>query len=154
MLDFEELQEASRLLGLPAGDDFVTDVLSQYDRNGDGVVSFEEYRTYVRRTERAMREAFARLDLDGKGHATPEGVLAELHRIGIKARWQDARRMVQLVDADGDGRAVGAHARDEGLGGVDRVHGFVGRGRELVGPRFELVDEFRDLVVGICCCSL
>jgi len=104
MLDFEELQEASRLLGLPAGDDFVTDVLSQYDRNGDGVVSFEEYRTYVRRTERAMREAFARLDLDGKGHATPEGVLAELHRIGIKARWQDARRMVQLVDADGDGR--------------------------------------------------
>jgi solute carrier family 25 phosphate transporter 23/24/25/41 len=82
----------------------VTDVLSQYDQNGDGVVSFEEYRTYVRRTERAMREAFARLDLDGRGHATPEGVLTELHRIGIKARWQDAHRMVQLIDADGDGR--------------------------------------------------
>ena len=103
-LDFEELQEASRLLGLPAGDDFVTDILSQYDQDGDGVVSFAEYRTYVRRTERAMREAFARLDLDGRGHATPEGILAELRRIGIKARRRDARRMVELIDANGDGR--------------------------------------------------
>ena len=49
---------------------------------------------------------------------------------------------------------ISAHARDEGLRRVDCVHRLVRRGRELVGPRFELVDEFRDLVVGICCRSL
>jgi hypothetical protein len=43
--------------------------------------------------------------------------------------------------------AVGAHARYQSFGRVDRVHRFVRGGRELISSRFELINKFRHLVV-------
>lgn len=103
-LDFEEIQEAARLLGLPGGDDYTSEVLAQFDRDGDGYISFLEYKGYIRRQERAMNNAFRRLDAASRGHFSAADLLAELRRIGIKARPRDARRMVQLIDENNDGR--------------------------------------------------
>ena len=110
-LDFEEIQEAAQLLGLPGGDDYTSEVLAQFDRDGDGYISFGEYKRYIRRQERAMLRAFRRLDAASRGHFSAEDLLAELRRIGIKARPRDARRMVQLIDEDNDGRVSAVEFR-------------------------------------------
>jgi len=46
-IDASELQSALMKLGLPSSDDYVTEVMLQYDDDRDGVISFKEYHAYV-----------------------------------------------------------------------------------------------------------
>ncbi|PRW34020.1 calcium-binding mitochondrial carrier S -3-like [Chlorella sorokiniana] len=102
-LSVEEVQVALKKLGLPAGARFVQDLLSQYDRDGDQQIEFEEFRRYVQSKERRMRAVFDSIDRDGDGQLS----VAEVHRaaaaLGISVAPEDSQRMVELLDTDKDG---------------------------------------------------
>lgn len=45
-------------LGLPPTNNYLSELLRQYDRDGDGTVDYGEFKAYVLRKEAAMQRAF------------------------------------------------------------------------------------------------
>ena len=66
-------QAALRRLGLPArSQDYLRDLLQQYDRDGDGRIDWAEFHAYVARKERVVQRTFAKLDADGSGEISAD----------------------------------------------------------------------------------
>ena len=61
------LQGALSQLGLPCSRDYLSDMLTQYDENHDGLVDYTEFQHYVKRRRFAMERAFDKLDTDKSG---------------------------------------------------------------------------------------
>lgn len=99
-LSVDELKAAFMELGLPATDEYLHVVMTQYDSDADQTISFAEFRNYVKSNEHNMRAAFARLDENASGSITSEEVLAVLQKYGLPAKKADADRMIALLDKD------------------------------------------------------
>ena len=66
-------QAGLRRLGLPArSQDYLRELLQQYDRNGDGHIDWAEYHAYVARKERVVQRTFQKLDADGSGEISAD----------------------------------------------------------------------------------
>ena len=71
-------QEALRRLGLPArSQDYMADLLKQYDRDGDGRIDWGEFHAYVARKERVVKRTFRQLDADGSGNISPDELVSK-----------------------------------------------------------------------------
>lgn len=70
------LQVALNSLGLPATDAYVDTIIQQYDRDANGLVEFEEFRTYVAEREHDMWRTFQSLDRDKSGEVLLDNMLA------------------------------------------------------------------------------
>ena len=54
-------------LGLPQTEQYVEQLLKQYDGNGDSQVDWAEFRAYVQSKEKKIRHAFHQIDTDNSG---------------------------------------------------------------------------------------
>ena len=106
-----ELQAGMLVLGLPSSDDFVADVMRNYDLDGDGSISFEEFSRYIRSKERVIIKAFSAMDASGQGYLTEKEIVRAVQQMGINASARDAKRMIQLLDQNGDGTVSYAEFR-------------------------------------------
>lgn len=95
--------DAPPRFGLPSGDDFVADVLSQYDADADAAISLAEFTAYVRKKDKQMREVFKSLDVDATGELGAAEVVRAMRRLGIGATEADGAKMVRLLDSNRDG---------------------------------------------------
>lgn len=103
-LEVAEVQAALLHLGLPAGAGYMGDLLSQYDRDKDRSITFEEFSRYVQSKESRLRAVFAAIDADGDGQLTADEVHAAAKALGLHVAPSEAERMVALLDTDADGR--------------------------------------------------
>ena len=106
-----ELQAGMLSLGLPSSDDFVSDVMRNYDLDRDGSISFDEFSRYVRTKERVIIKAFSAMDASGQGFLTETEIIRAVNAMGINATAKDARRMIRLLDQNGDGTVSYAEFR-------------------------------------------
>ena len=54
-------------MGLPQTDQYVKQLLKQYDGNGDKKIDFAEFKAYVVAKEKRVQHAFSQIDTDGSG---------------------------------------------------------------------------------------
>jgi|AntAceMinimDraft_11_1070367.scaffolds.fasta_scaffold86927_1 hypothetical protein len=74
-IDSDKIASACVALGLPGGDDYVNELMMQYDLDGDGVISFAEFGACSRRREKSVRRAWGQLAT--YAHATTETAAGE-----------------------------------------------------------------------------
>ena len=103
-IDEEEIREGLKHLGLPSGDDYVSDLLGGgLDVDKSKTVTKAEFVEYVKSKEKEMLKVFNDLDKDGSGTITGDEVVESMRRMGIDASDADGARMVELLDENKDG---------------------------------------------------
>lgn len=99
-----ELKNALERLGLPVSPDYVDVLMAQFDTNGDGQVDSSEFQNYIAMQEKSILEAFSELDANQNGEVDDEELLRAMRKVGHDIGPEDAERMIQLLDRDGDGQ--------------------------------------------------
>lgn len=109
----KELSDSLQNLGIHISDTDLVQMIDKIDVNGDGYVDIDEfgalYQTLVvgdqRDEEADMREAFSVFDQNGDGFITVEELRSVLSSLGMKEgrTVEDCKKMIEKVDADGDG---------------------------------------------------
>lgn len=80
------------------------DVLKQADKSSstEQRLSFDAYKKHVHACTERCWKAFNQLDVDQSGYITEDNLLCALKQMGMKPKPEDARRMIQLLDANCD----------------------------------------------------
>ncbi|KAK9838222.1 hypothetical protein WJX84_010632 [Apatococcus fuscideae] len=91
-------------MGLPCSEDYLREMMNQYDEDHDGTVDFMEFQHYVHHRRRNMRAAFEEMDFHHTGTIDADDLLEDLKKAGLPARPEDAKKMIDLLDRDHDGR--------------------------------------------------
>jgi Ca2+-binding EF-hand superfamily protein len=63
-------QAAFVRLGLPCSEEYVAEMMAQYDENRDSLIDWPEFKKYVGKREKDIRKAFKQLDKDASGEVT------------------------------------------------------------------------------------
>ncbi|XP_042027618.1 calmodulin-like protein 3 [Salvia splendens] len=90
--------------------DELAEVIARVDVNGDANVSIDEFSTLYqtimdeRNEDEDMKEAFDVFDRNGDGFISVEEVSSVLASLGQGRGAEECEKMIEKVDADGDGR--------------------------------------------------
>lgn len=93
-----------------ASDSQVQAAMKQMDRNGDGEISFSEFKKvmesqfYRKYTNDEIRGVFNHFDRDNSGFITADELRLALSKIGKTFRNEEIERMIRAIDKDNDGR--------------------------------------------------
>ena len=86
------------------------DMISEVDRDGNGIIDFPEFLTMMGRqmndkdTEEEIRNAFRVFDKDGNGYISPAELRQVMLNLGERLSDEVIDEMVQDADIDGDGQ--------------------------------------------------
>jgi solute carrier family 25 phosphate transporter 23/24/25/41 len=83
---------------LPARIKYANELLSRCDTSNDGVVDFEEFRTYVNDKENELWHLFQVLDKSGEGQLNPSDLQIALKRAGMDICVEDVETFMELMD--------------------------------------------------------
>jgi len=110
-IDSEELREVMRSLHVGGPGASVADVMARADTDGDGSISFDEFKTLVcplyDASGAALRKIFSLFDEDGSGYIDSKelGVMLSKLGLGKDADTQEAlSRVFATADLDGNGK--------------------------------------------------
>jgi len=103
----EELGSVLRALGYSPSESDIEKVLSRFDADASGDLSFEEYlalmAVWVEEDETQILEAFKVFDKSGDGFVTIAELKRALCRFGEKFTEDEAEEFFELIDANRDG---------------------------------------------------
>lgn len=110
-LDFKELREALKAMGLDVSSQQAAGILARYDTNRSGVLSLDEFSTLVGRLREVqaesisteMRQAFARFDRNRSGKLDYKELREALKAMGLEVGSEEATRILQEYDTDRSG---------------------------------------------------
>ncbi|KAI8081687.1 mitochondrial carrier domain-containing protein [Halteromyces radiatus] len=88
---------------LPARTKFVNELLAQCDTSQDGVVDYDEFKTYVHEKEEELWQLFQRMDTRGDGSLLPSDLAMALQEAGITITQEELMNFMQWMDLDGNG---------------------------------------------------
>ncbi|KAI4320292.1 hypothetical protein MLD38_033788 [Melastoma candidum] len=85
--------------------------MEEIDKDGDGYIDIDEFTDLIlsskgchgEGSEEELRDAFDLYDLDGNGVITASELHSVMRKLGHKCTLSDCRKMIGLVDRDGDG---------------------------------------------------
>ncbi|RNA20017.1 calmodulin [Brachionus plicatilis] len=106
----KELRDVFRALEINASESQVQAAMKQMDRNGDGEISFSEFKRvmevqfYRKYTNDEIRCIFDHFDRDNSGFITADELREALSKIGKTFRNEEIERMIKAIDKDNDGR--------------------------------------------------
>uniref|UniRef100_A0A7C9DFS2 2-alkenal reductase (NAD(P)(+)) n=1 Tax=Opuntia streptacantha TaxID=393608 RepID=A0A7C9DFS2_OPUST len=104
-----ELRSLMQALGSETSAEEVKRMMAEMDSDGDGFVDLAEFAEFHARSggnagsTNELMEAFNLYDKDGNGLISASELHAVLKSLGEKCSIKDCHRMIQSVDADGDG---------------------------------------------------
>ncbi|XP_075934367.1 centrin-3 isoform X2 [Anarhichas minor] len=108
-IDYHELKVAMRALGFEVKKVDVLKILKDYDREGNGKISFEDFNEVV--TDRILErdpteeitKAFKLFDDDESGKISLRNLRRVARELGENVSDEELRSMIDEFDADGDG---------------------------------------------------
>ncbi|GBG74192.1 hypothetical protein CBR_g17904 [Chara braunii] len=104
-----ELGEMLRSLGDEATDEDLAFMIQEVDKNGDGVIDWDEFVSLntvdARQRERELRAAFGIFDQDKNGVISVQELYDVLHRLDYNCSItiEEVEEMIRKVDSNGDG---------------------------------------------------
>ncbi|XP_041042187.1 centrin-3 isoform X2 [Carcharodon carcharias] len=111
-IDYHELKVAMRALGFDVKKADVLKILRDYDRNGTGKISFEDFNEVVtdwildRDPQEEMLKAFKLFDDDDSGKINLRNLRRVARELGENMTDDELRAMIDEFDKDGDGESV------------------------------------------------
>ncbi|KAK8958873.1 putative calcium-binding protein CML18 [Platanthera guangdongensis] len=104
-----ELGKVVRALSADVSDEGLRSMIQEMDADHDGVVDLEEFASFIRagdvpgRGDADLKDAFDMYDVDGNGLISKSELHLVLKKLGEGCSVADCSRMIEVVDADGDG---------------------------------------------------
>ncbi|KAL2896004.1 putative calcium-binding protein CML18 [Bienertia sinuspersici] len=104
-----ELKSLLQALGTETSSEEVAKMMAEMDIDGDGYVDLSEFSEFHAGSggnvgsTKELREAFNLYDKDGNGKISARELYDVLKSLGEKCSLKDCKKMIQSVDADGDG---------------------------------------------------
>lgn len=108
-IDYHELKVAMRALGFEVKKVDVLKILKDYDRDGKGKLTFEDFREVVadrilaRDPKEEVMKAFKLFDDDESGTITLRNLRRVARELGENIGEEELRSMIDVFDTDGDG---------------------------------------------------
>ncbi|KAK9683117.1 hypothetical protein RND81_10G117800 [Saponaria officinalis] len=110
LISAAELRQLLKSLGTSTTEEEVAAMMSEMDNDGDGFVDLAEFTAFHAASggihgvsTKELRDTFSMFDKDGNGRISARELHAVLKSLGEKVTVKDCSRMIQSVDADGDG---------------------------------------------------
>ncbi|KAI9033778.1 mitochondrial carrier domain-containing protein [Phycomyces nitens] len=104
VLDSEAIQKGFTIMThLPARTKYVNELLDRCDTSHDGLVDYDEFKTYVTDKERELWDLFGKIDQRGDGRLRPSDMENALRGAGIEISKEEFSHFIQLMDLDGNG---------------------------------------------------
>ncbi|XP_074306288.1 putative calcium-binding protein CML18 [Silene latifolia] len=109
LISATELRGLLHSLGSKTTTEEVAAMMAEMDKDGDGYVDLTEFAAFHAASggnvgsTTELREAFSMFDKDGNGRISARELHAVLKSLGEKCSLKDCSKMIQSVDADGDG---------------------------------------------------
>lgn len=99
LLDSKAIQQGfTSMTHLPARTKYANELLSRCDTSHDGLVDFEEFKTYVNDKENELWSLFKKLDRSGEGQLDPTDLEIALKRAGMEIEEDDVIDFMRLMD--------------------------------------------------------
>ncbi|KAG0823044.1 hypothetical protein G6F18_011496 [Rhizopus arrhizus] len=92
-----------KLTHLPAHTRYVTDLLAKCDTAHDGVIYFQEFRSYVLEKEKELWSSFSEINQSSDFKLRPKDLKNALEAAGIHVTNDDITEFVQCIDTEGNG---------------------------------------------------
>nr|XP_057913402.1 centrin-3 isoform X1 [Doryrhamphus excisus] len=108
-IDYHELKVSMRALGLEVKKVDVLQILKDYDREGNGKITFDDFNEVVtelileRDPKEEVMKAFRLFDDDESGKISLRNLRRVAREIGENTSEEELRNMIDAFDADGDG---------------------------------------------------
>ncbi|XP_068606803.1 mitochondrial adenyl nucleotide antiporter SLC25A24-A-like [Brachionichthys hirsutus] len=99
-IDSNELREW--LAGRGLSRDSIERIMEAGDTNQDGILDFEEFMQYLHTNEKQLKSAFASVDKNEDGKVDASEIQHSLRSIGVNISLQDAAKILQRMDKDGN----------------------------------------------------
>lgn len=71
-------------MGLPCSEDYLREMMNQYDEDHDGTVDFQEFQHYVHHRRRSMRAAFEEMDFHHTGTIDADDLVSSPQGLGVE----------------------------------------------------------------------
>lgn len=106
-----ELGTALRLLGLNPTEKEIQDLIDEIDKNGNGMIEFDEFMAFLKKSYKKpdevktdLKKAFQVFDLNGDGFISREELQKVLTKMGEKLTDKEVDEMMKKADKNGDGK--------------------------------------------------
>ena len=100
-IDKVELAQALQELNVQVTEEEITTILSEYDEDGSGELSFDEFRAIF--GEAKLRSVFREMDVDNSGNISVDELGGALSALGYKLSQREIRSILRQVDSDASG---------------------------------------------------
>uniref|UniRef100_A0A7S4DNY2 EF-hand domain-containing protein n=1 Tax=Lotharella globosa TaxID=91324 RepID=A0A7S4DNY2_9EUKA len=98
LLDEEALMRGLKQMCLPCSRQNARELIDAADADGDGKISFRDFKSYVFDRERAIRETFNTLDKSDAGNLNPGDLLRAINLLGIDATKNDVEELIKRTN--------------------------------------------------------
>ena len=88
----------TQMTHLPARNKYVNELLTRCDTSNDGVVDFDEFKTYVNDKEKELWQLFQKIDRSGDGRLLPSDLKQALQSTGIEISEEEFMDFMELMD--------------------------------------------------------
>jgi Ca2+-binding EF-hand superfamily protein len=108
-VDMTEMSGLMSSIGVEFSDDDKKLLMRDFDKSGDGTISFDEFWQYMRQLSaptdpvQVVTDVFSLIDKDGSGSITAEEFSAQMKKLPVEVSEQDIDALVREVDHSGDG---------------------------------------------------
>ncbi|MBN3324465.1 SCMC1 protein, partial [Atractosteus spatula] len=100
-VDVSELKEGLEAMGMTLGKGAAQKIVSSGDRNKDGGLDLKEFSRYLVEHEKKLRLTFKSLDKNKDGCIDASEIKQALEDLGMDISAEEAKRILQSIDADG-----------------------------------------------------
>ncbi|XP_023698660.2 centrin-3 isoform X2 [Paramormyrops kingsleyae] len=115
-IDYHELKVAMRALGFDVKKSDVLKILKDYDREGSGKITFDDFNEVVaekmleRDPQEEILKAFKLFDDDDSGKISLRNLRRVARELGENISDEELRAMIDEFDTDGDGESTGTRS--------------------------------------------
>lgn len=108
-VDMTEMSGLMSSIGVEFSDDDKKLLMRDFDKSGDGTISFDEFWQYMRQLSaptdpvQVVTDVFSLIDKDGSGSITAEEFSAQMKKLPVEVSEQDIDALVREVDHSVDG---------------------------------------------------
>lgn len=111
VISSQEMGTALRMLGLNPTMKEVQNMINEIDQNGDGMVDFDDFLTFLRRSYKKpdevkteLKKAFQVFDMNKDGFISREELHSVLTKMGEQLTEEEVDEMMEEADKNGDGK--------------------------------------------------